>query len=117
VVEFALLLPVLLLLLLALVQVGVLTRDRLLLEEATRAGAREAAVTPDEGAIRDSASSAAPGLEAAALRVSIARVGARGDPVTVSVAYDVPIAGILAGWLFPPIVTLEASATARQEYG
>jgi hypothetical protein len=39
-VEFALLLPILLLLLLALVQVGVLARDSLLLTQASRAGAR-----------------------------------------------------------------------------
>ena len=42
VVEFALLLPIVLLLLLAVVQVGVLTRDRLLLAQSSRAGAREA---------------------------------------------------------------------------
>jgi len=40
-VEFALLLPILLLLLLALVQVGVLARDSLLLTQASRAGARD----------------------------------------------------------------------------
>jgi Flp pilus assembly protein TadG len=39
-VEFALLLPILLLLLLALVQVGVIARDSLLLTQASRAGAR-----------------------------------------------------------------------------
>ena len=43
-VEFALLLPILLLLLLALVQVGVIARDSLVLTQASRAGAREAAV-------------------------------------------------------------------------
>lgn len=39
--EFALLLPILLILLLAVVQVGVLARDRLLLAQASRAGARD----------------------------------------------------------------------------
>jgi Flp pilus assembly protein TadG len=39
-VEFALLLPILLLLLLALVQVGVIARDSLVLTQASRAGAR-----------------------------------------------------------------------------
>ena len=38
-VEFALLLPILLLVLLALVQVGVLARDSLVLTQASRAGA------------------------------------------------------------------------------
>jgi Flp pilus assembly protein TadG len=41
VVEFALLLPILLLVLLALVQVGVLARDSLVLTQASRAGARD----------------------------------------------------------------------------
>ena len=40
-VEFALLLPILLLLLLALVQVGVIARDSLVLTQASRAGARD----------------------------------------------------------------------------
>lgn len=39
--EFALLLPILLILLLAVVQVCVLARDRLLLAQASRAGARD----------------------------------------------------------------------------
>jgi Flp pilus assembly protein TadG len=39
-VEFALVLPLLLVIALALVQVGLVIRDRLLVEEAARAGAR-----------------------------------------------------------------------------
>jgi hypothetical protein len=41
----------------------------------------------------------------------------RGLPVTVSISYDVPVAATLAGWLLPSIVTLDAVATARQEFG
>jgi hypothetical protein len=36
--------------------------------------------------------------------------------VTVSVAYDVAIASLLTGWLFPESVSLDASATMRQEF-
>jgi Flp pilus assembly protein TadG len=39
--EFALVFPLILLLLLALVQIGVLARDQLLLTQASRAGARD----------------------------------------------------------------------------
>jgi Flp pilus assembly protein TadG len=117
VVEFALLLPVLLLLLLAVVQVGVLTRDRLLLAQSSRAGAREAAVTGDETAIEDAAARAAPGLDPARLQVAVERAGTRGTPVTVSVSYEVPVVAVLAGWLFPSSVTLDSVATARQEFG
>jgi Flp pilus assembly protein TadG len=117
VVEFALLLPILLMLLLALVQVGVLARDRLLLAQAARAGAREAAIQESEPAIRDAALAAGAGLDPTRLRLEIQRVGERGDPVTVSLGYDVPVAGVLAGWLLPATVTLTTSATARQEFG
>jgi hypothetical protein len=41
VIEFALLLPILLLMLLAVVQVGVLASDQLVITQAARAGARE----------------------------------------------------------------------------
>ena len=65
-VEFALVLP-LLLVSLALVQVGLLARDRLLVEAVARAGAREAALQADEAAIREAALAAGPGLEAAVI--------------------------------------------------
>ncbi len=116
-VEFALLLPILLVLLLALVQIGALARDRLLLTQASRAGAREAAITDSDPDVAIAAARAAPGLDPARLRVSVSRAGARGDPVTVSVAYDEPIAQVLAGWLLPASVTLSVAATARQEFG
>jgi Flp pilus assembly protein TadG len=117
VVEFALLLPILLLVLLALVQVGVIAHDRLLLSQASRAGAREAAITDSDSAIRDAALRAAPGLDPARLELAVARTGERGSPVTVSVHYDVPIAAVLAGWLLPSNVALDTAATTRQEFG
>ena len=117
VVEFALVLPILLLLLVALVQVGVLASDRLLLAQASRAGAREAAITEDEAAIVEAARRAAPGLDPARLRLSVERVGERGGPVTVSLSYDVPVAAVLAGWLLPSSITLDVASTTRQEFG
>jgi hypothetical protein len=36
--------------------------------------------------------------------------------VTVDVAYEAPVASLLAGWLLPPTVSLRASATMRQEF-
>ena len=115
-VEFALLLPILLLVLLALVQVGVLARDSLLLTQASRAGAREAAVQPSTDAVEHAVRDAAPGLAAERLSVNVAWSGARGSPVTVSVAYDAPVASLLAGWLLPGSVVLSSSATMRQEF-
>lgn len=116
VVEFALVLPLLLLVTLALVQVGVLARDRLVVEQAARAGAREAAVEGDPGAIRDAVVAAATDLDPSAIEVSVDDGGARGNPVTVSVVYAVPIRLPLAGWLFPSAVDIHATATMRREY-
>ena len=50
------------------------------------------------------------------LSVDVTWSGTRGDPVTVSVAYEAPVASVLAGWLFPESVSLRASATMRQEF-
>jgi hypothetical protein len=103
--------------LLALVQVGVLARDRLALAQAVRAGAREAAITESEPEVLEAATTAGAGLDPSRMRLAIARTGIRGSPVTVSIAYDVPIAAVLAGWLLPSVVTLNGAATARQEFG
>jgi hypothetical protein len=115
VVEFALLLPILSLVLLAAVQVGVLARDQLLITQASRAGAREAAVSLDDASIRDVAVRAAPGLDPARVRIGVERRGSQGDLVTVEISYDVPVPALLAGWLLPAVVELRSSATMRQE--
>ena len=117
VVEFALVLPVVLLVLLALIQVAALARDRLVLTEAARAGARAASVEDSDEAAATAARAAAAGLDPDRLAVSVARAGARGSPVTVSVSYTVPIVAALAGWLLPDSVDLHAEATMRQEFG
>lgn len=117
VVEFALLLPILLLLLLAVVQVGVLASDRLLLAQAARAGAREAAIQESDEGVREAATKAGAGLDPERLRLEVTRTGSRGSPVTVSLSYDVRIVGVLAGWLLPATVTISTAATARQEFG
>ncbi len=116
-VEFALVLPLLLLMGLAIVQVGLLARDRLLVEAAARAGARQAAVEADDAATRDAALASAPGLDAALATVSVSRAGTRGDPVTVSVSYADPIRVPLVDWLFGASVTFNVDATDRQEFG
>ena len=115
-VEFALVLPILLLLLLALVQVGVIARDSLVLTQASRAGAREAAVQGTKDAVDAAVRAAAVGLDPDRLSVVATWSGARGAPVTVDVAYEAPVASLLAGWLLPSSVSLRASATMRQEF-
>lgn len=115
-VEFALVLPLLLVMCLALVQVGLLARDRLLVEAVARAGAREAALQVDEAAIREAALAAGPGLEPDAVTIGVTRAGSIGDPVTVRVDYAEPIRVPFIDWLFGDTVSMGTSATDRQEF-
>jgi hypothetical protein len=115
-VEFALLLPILLLVLLGLVQVGVMATDQLLVVQASRAGAREASVQASVEAVDAAARSAAAGLDESRLDVEATWGAARGDPVTVIVAYEMPVSPLLAGWLLPESVTLHSEATMRREF-
>ena len=117
VVEFALVLPLLLVVALALLQVGLLVRDRLLVEAAARAGARAAAVEADLGAIRTTALAAASDLDPALATIQVVRAGTQGDPVTVTVGYEEAIRIPLVSWLFGSGVHLQSDATDRQEFG
>lgn len=114
--EFALVLPVLLLLCLALVQIGLLARDQLLLVQAARAGSRQAVVDPEDGTVRSVALEAAPGLDPTRVEVTVDRTGGLGQPVVVTVGYEARIAVPLAGLFFPSEVGLEASTAMRQEF-
>jgi hypothetical protein len=109
-------LPLVLTITLALLQVGLLVRDRLLVESAARAGARVAAVQDDEASIRDAVVASATDLDAGALTVSVAREGGRGEPVTVAVGYRSSVQVPLVSWLFGDAVAMDAEATDRQEF-
>ena len=116
-VEFSLVLPLLFVLALGLIQVGLLARDRLLVEAAARAGARAAAIQDDPAEVESAVHAAAPTLDAASTTVSIAREGVRGAPVTVQVDYDDEVRMPLIGWLVGSAIHLSTSATMRQEFG
>jgi Flp pilus assembly protein TadG len=115
--EFAMILPLLLIVTLALVQVGLVVRDRLVLADAARAGAREAAVTDDAARIRDAVDRAAAALDAGGIEIQVERSGGRGTPVTVRLGYPDPASIPAVAWLFPATIHLEASTTMRQEFG
>jgi Flp pilus assembly protein TadG len=116
-VEFALVLPLVLVVALALVQTGLLVRDRLLVEAAARAGARAAAVQEDPAAIRSAALAAAPSLDGAAVDLAVTRNNVRGEPVTVSLRYAASVRVPFVAWLFGDSVGMTTSTTARQEFG
>lgn len=102
---------------LALLQVGLLVKDQLVVAGAARAGAREGAVTIDDAAARDAAVSAAVGLPPERLDIAVEREGGAGTPVRVRIRYRAPIIVPFVAWLFPSEVRLSAEATMRQETG
>lgn len=112
-VELALLLPVVVVLLLAVLQVGLLARDVLLVTHASREAARAAAVDPTATAAREAAQ-ASSALEADRLRVGLSGGRSPGDRVRVAVTYraqtTVPVVGALLGDR-----TIRAVATMRVE--
>jgi Flp pilus assembly protein TadG len=112
--ELALVLPVLVLLLLAVVQVTLVARDQVLVVHAAREAAREAAVDPRPAAVRAAARRAAPGLKPGRMGTDTGQTG--GVPVTVivRVVYRVPTDVALIGPLLPD-VEVRAKAAMRRE--
>lgn len=113
-VELALALPLALWMALALVQVGLLAKDAVVVVQAAREGAREAAVTTSEDRIRQAVLRGG-GLPDERTDVAVERQGTVGDPVTVEVSLRAPMVVPFIDWLFPEEVTVRSSATMRQE--
>jgi Flp pilus assembly protein TadG len=97
-VELALLLPVVAVLLLAVLQVGLVGRDVVLVTHAAREAARAAAVDDDPDAPARAAA-ASSGLDPHRLQVTTTGRDGAGSRVTVEVAYRVPTAVPLVGAL------------------
>jgi Flp pilus assembly protein TadG len=112
-VEVALLLPLVATMLLAVVQVGLVVRDQVLVTHAAREGARAAAVEPTEDAARQGVEASAR-LEADRLDVALSGDTATGGRLTVTVRYRSPTAVPLVGRLLGDR-TLTAEATMRVE--
>lgn len=86
-VEFVLVLPVVFLVLAALAQLAVISRDQVLVWNAAREAGRQAAVGVSDTEVRDAALTAAPGLAPSRLDVSVSGGRSEGDLVTVRVTY------------------------------
>jgi hypothetical protein len=113
-VELALVLPLAFFVALALLQVGLLAKDSLTVANAAREGAREAAVTRDEGRVRDAVLGTGTLSEDRTV-VVVERAGSVGTAVTVTVRYRSPMLVPFVKWLFPDEVALHSSVTMRQE--
>lgn len=111
-------LPVVLIALLLIVQVGIVVRDALALVQAAREGARTAAITADDEEAIDAVRRSAGPLDADRIDVSIdpsSDERERGDLVTVRLRYEerlnIPIVSRLATFDLP----LRASVSMRLE--
>jgi hypothetical protein len=106
-------LPFVMLVLLAVVQVGTLVRDQILVVHAAREAVRAGAVTTDPAAPRRAAE-AGGGLDPRRLRLGTIRSGSTEPLVRVQIDYtsltDLPLIGPLL-----PDVDLHADATMRVE--
>jgi hypothetical protein len=114
-VELALLLPLVVLLLLAVLQAGLVAKDVVLVTHAAREAARAAATDPHPDAPRRAAE-ASGGLRPDRLSLTTRGRGAAGTRVTVSVTYRIPTVVPLAGALVNDLV-LTRSVTMRVEDG
>ena len=105
--ETALVLPLIMAVVLALVQVGLLVRDHILVVHSAREAARAAAVDPTTEAAA-AAALAATGLDPSKLQVQTEGSRATGGLLQVTVRYRAEPAVPLVGRLFPAVTIQEA---------
>ena len=111
VVEFALIMPLVLVLLLGVVEVAVIARTEIQLVHATREGVREAATSPDTSRAA-AAVRGALGSNRSDARISVSRPSTVGHKATVTVALPYRVATPIFGGF---TVTLSSTATMRVE--
>ncbi len=112
-VEFALILPLVVLVALIVIQAALVAKDALLVQHAAREAARAAAVDPSPGVARQAAVDAG-ALDPTRLSSRLSGGSSRGDQTTATVTYrsptNVPLVGRLVG-----DVDLSAEVTMRVE--
>ncbi len=113
--EFALVLPVLLLVFLLFAQAVMVMRAQIAVTAAAREGARKGVETGSVAMIEGAAAKAAAGLDGDRLRVKVeSGPRRRGEWIRVEVEYDVPVSIPAVGNLFPS-VTVRGCAEMRIE--
>lgn len=111
--ELALTFPLIVVLLLAIIQLGLVVRDQILVVHASREAARVGAVDPDPDAPRRAAIGSS-GLNSGRIEVSQSTRGGEGSTLRVTVHYDCPTEVPLIG-AFLPDVQLRAVTAIRVE--
>lgn len=102
--EFAMVLPLLMLIFLLFAQAVVVMRAQIAVTAAAREGARKGVETGNVAMIEGAAARAAAGLDSGELQVSVeSGPRRRGEWIKVVVEYDVPVAMPLAQKFFPAV--------------
>lgn len=117
-VEFAIILPILLLLIMGIFEFGMMLNSYLAIQNGAREGARAGIVGSSNGDIQNLIASASPSLNSGYLTVDITPSdGSRksGDTLTVKVNYDYHLTVPIISSLFSNNVTLTAQTSMRIE--
>lgn len=116
-VEMALVLPVLLLILTGILDFGFLFNNYLIVSNASREGARSAAVGSTDTEIKNKVNTVAGTLDSSRLTVTISpdQRRTRGDSVTITVAYKYKLITPIIAAIIPGPVNLTANTTMRCE--
>lgn len=115
-VEFALILPILLLLIVGAMEFGLIIHQYMVVTEAAREGARSAAVGGSDGVVTSVVTTAASQIPANQLTISVSPgTRVRGNGVTVTVGTPVHTITKLISPFFPAGFTVQGVATMRVE--
>jgi Flp pilus assembly protein TadG len=117
-VELALILPVLVLLLLGMLQVGIVLQDYLQLQQAVEQGARAASLGAADATIQQTVDSAAPSLSPSALTVTVSPAAAErqsGTEITVQGSYGISISIPLLTPLIGGQLEISSQSVMRME--
>jgi Flp pilus assembly protein TadG len=116
-VEFAFVLPIFILILIGTIEFGIVLHDYLILQNASREGARFAAVGNSQTAIQQRVRDFAFNLNDGSLDVQVTNAqGTRGATVTVQASYPVPlITSLMKSVIHSDTMNLRAEAQMRLE--
>lgn len=117
-VEFSLIIPIIVLMIMAIIEFGLMFNAYLTINNSSREGARYAAVGGTDAEIVAKIISTAPKLKSEYISVSIVPSEAnrsRGDTVTVYVTYDYKVLIPLMSTIIDNIVDLNAQTSMRVE--
>lgn len=116
-VEFALVVPVLLLLVLGIMEFGMVIHEYMVVTGAAREGARIAALGGNDTAVETAVKDAAVNFDKADIRVTVSPSPTRiqGEPVTVTVTYPFKPVTPLIGAVFSAGYNINGAAVMRVE--